>query len=98
MIRPAALVLVLATAPALAHSWYPLECCSGTDCEILSARQMSRDETNWILPNGQKVPIEQARQSLDDEFHWCRANKRSETLIIQPGWRQPCFFAPKGGV
>lgn len=98
MIRPAALALVLAAGSALAHSRYPLECCSGTDSEMLSATQMNRDEANWILPNRQKVPFEQARQSLDDEFHWFRHNRRPETPIVQPGGLRPCFFAPRGGV
>ncbi|WP_293857164.1 hypothetical protein [uncultured Alsobacter sp.] len=98
MIRPAVLAFILVAGPALAHSWYPLECCSGTDCEMLSVRQMTRDETSWILPNGQKVPFEQARQSQDDEFHWCRHDKRPQTQIIAPGALRPCFFAPRGGV
>lgn len=90
------ILLMLGAAPAIAHSWYPSECCSDADCEKLEAKDVTRDDTHWILPTGQRIPFDAARESLDDDFHWCRSFPRTPTMmVIQPYGKQPCFFVPK---
>lgn len=34
-LKPALFILLLSTSAALAHSWYPWECCSGNDCDVI---------------------------------------------------------------
>lgn len=93
-----AVALMLSAAPALAHSWYPAECCSSTDCEMIAAKELRRSDNGWVLPTGQVIPFDATRKSLDDEFHWCRGFPRSPTMnVIQPYAAPPCFFAPEGG-
>jgi hypothetical protein len=36
-------------APAAAHSWYPLDCCSGEDCAPV-------ENTMWVVPAGGGTP------------------------------------------
>ncbi|WP_293862281.1 hypothetical protein [uncultured Alsobacter sp.] len=91
-----AILLILAAGPAAAHSWYPSECCSDADCEMISAQTVRRSDDGWVLPTGQVIPFDQARPSLDDEFHWCRSFPRYATMpVIQPNGKPPCFFAPE---
>ncbi len=97
--RPIVLGLaVLLAGPAFSHSWYPSECCSSADCEMIAAKDLRRTDDGWLLPTGQVIPFEAARKSLDDEFHWCRGFPRTPAMnVIQPTGKPPCFFAPEGG-
>ncbi|MHB2169927.1 hypothetical protein [Alsobacter sp. R-9] len=90
------LVGFLVVDKAMAHSWYPAECCSSSDCEMISASQLRRDETGWILPSGETVPFAAARDSLDHQFHWCRYGGNGS--LIRPSGKAPCLFVPPGGV
>lgn len=94
-----AFVLVALTAgPAHAHSFYPWECCSDKDCEMLAARSIQRDGETWLLPNGERIPNSAARESPDQDFHWCRYANGPRDPIIKPSGNAPCFWVPKGGV
>jgi len=92
-----AVCLMLGASQAVSHSWYPLECCSSSDCEMLSAKSLSRDDGAWLLPTGERIPFENARQSLDGEFHWCRYTNGPRDPIIKPTGKAPCLFVPEGG-
>jgi hypothetical protein len=35
-----AAALAFATTPAVAHEWYPMECCSGLDCAVVEKVEM----------------------------------------------------------
>ena len=92
------IAFLLLSGPAAAHSWYPLECCSEKDCEMLAAAELQRDDTSWILPNGERIPFEAARKSLDEQFHWCRYVSSPAAPVIKPTGKAPCLFVPEGGV
>jgi len=68
----------------LAHSWYPLECCSGNDCKPVACHLISQEErTNahgyaielYVYSEvGWKpfyIMAEKARPSPDDKCHVC---------------------------
>lgn len=92
-----ALVLALLSSQAVAHSWYPYECCSDKDCEMVAAKDIKRDDTSWVLPNGERIPFENARESPDAEFHWCRYTNGKTDPIIKPVGKAPCLWVPGGG-
>lgn len=93
------LSLLLLSQPSLAHDWYPLECCSEKDCEPMSATDLERDGDEWILPNGERIHNDFARESRDHQFHWCRYIYHDDTRspVIRPFNRPICFFVPTGG-
>jgi hypothetical protein len=41
--------IVLWSAPAGAHTWYPKECCSGQDCAPV-------EKATWLIPAGGGLP------------------------------------------
>lgn len=90
-----AVCLMLGAQYARAHSWYPWECCSDKDCEMVAATSIKRDDTSWLLPNGERVPFDAARESPDPDFHWCRYTNGATDPIIKPAGKAPCFFVPK---
>ena len=67
------LILCLLASPALAHSWYPPECCSGRDCMSVRAEDMQEvDGGCWkYLPTGAKFCGAQVRPSQDKNWHVC---------------------------
>lgn len=84
------------TAPAVAHSWYPMECCSYQDCGPV-------EEMTWVQPAGAGAPQLMVttehgravippnfpvRDSKDNRLHACmRYNPLGDTEII-------CVFVP----
>lgn len=79
-----------------AHSWYDSECCSSSDCEMMAEKFLPQSAREWILPNGERVPIENTRPSLDGDFHWCRHNGKDG--IIRSSGKPVCLYVPPGGV
>jgi len=78
--------LALAT-PALAHSWYPAACCSGTDCEPLPIENISESKDGWTINF-----CSNTRPGL------CIANgfvKRGQEKISQDGGYHVCFNASR---
>lgn len=76
---------IYSTTRAKAHSWYPSDCCSSTDCAAL-ARDRVYAVTGGYLIDGRHFVIEaQARASPDNHYHGC---------FPTPALLR-CFFAPK---
>lgn len=96
-----AVLAVLIADSALAHSWYPLDCCSGKDCAWISDRLVE------ITPGGYRVTLRpgdhpmvkapvthfveyrKARPSPDGAYHICLAPGGATFL---------CLFAPPMGL
>lgn len=86
-------ILVVAVSYARAHSWYEFECCSDKDCEALPPESVKETNNGYLLPNGQTIPYNMARQSRDRDYHWCRLGED----IRQPTGKAYCFYAPSFG-
>ncbi len=79
---------------ARAHSWYPHECCSSTDCEPLAEDQIKITAEGDILPNGELVRHGTTRPSQDGQYHWCRYLIEPRQIIRKD---PVCLFVPEGG-
>jgi hypothetical protein len=90
----ACLSLVMLSEVAKAHSWYPHECCSSTDCEPLAEDQIKVTSEGYILPNGELVKHGTTRPSQDGQYHWCRHLIEPRMLIRKD---PVCLFVPEGG-
>lgn len=66
-------LLLCLTGMAGAHSWYPIECCSGQDCQPVSVDDLvEQSDGSWkYLPTGLVFPKETIRPSQDRHFHVC---------------------------
>lgn len=94
MIR-AFILLMLLAGPALAHSWYPYECCSERDCFPVATEAVKSVQGGWMLADGTFIGWREARSSPDGKYHICRHNDGKGALIILPG-KPACFWAPMG--
>lgn len=94
-----ALLTLLAVA-ALAHSFYPWECCHDQDCWPTGEPGREPDPTftprGWKLFDGTIVPFNQARPSPDGKFHVCRRGGQANGDLIVPDGKPPCLWAPMG--
>jgi hypothetical protein len=84
------MVLALGSSPALAHSWYPVSCCSEQDCRPLveeKGETVTESTDGWRLWDGRIIARGIAKLSPDRQFHLCET--RTKTIL--------CFFAPPGG-
>lgn len=79
---------VLAALLMLAHSWYPPECCSDSDCYPLPEGSVHKTEGGYLLDSGEFIPESKAREGRDGRYHICRYP--FPTVI--------CFFKPFTGV
>lgn len=91
LVRPILSIVLLSTgiSSALAHSWYPIECCSEQDCRELDETKgetVTETVSGWQLWDGRTVIRQRARPSPDKKFHLCET--RSKNIL--------CFFAPPG--
>lgn len=84
------LALAAVTAKALAHDWYPRECCSIDDCRPYPAGKVKAGPDGWVLSDGTRVPYGTARPSPDRQFHRCDFDDGD--MIVSDG--SPCFWAP----
>lgn len=93
-IRSILLGLALA-APglALAHSWYPFECCSERDCFPVAVHDVKIVPAGWMLTDGTLVKHNEARPSPDGQFHICRSQDGKGSLIRMHS-KPACFWAP----
>src|SRR3954469_22761305 len=83
-------LLILGSSSALAHSWYPISCCSEQDCRPLveeKGETVTESEDGWKLWDGRIIARDIAKLSPDRQFHLCET--RTKTIL--------CFFAPPGG-
>lgn len=78
--------IVLTPSPARPHSWYPSECCSGTDCREAQDGEVVPVPGGWkIVPTGEFFPHNKVRWSPDGRIHRCLRNPsdiKSETLCV----------------
>ena len=48
-----AVAMLVATIPALPHSWYPLACCGNMDCFPVACEQLVETPSGWLyVPTG----------------------------------------------
>jgi len=82
-------LLLLAATPLHAHSWYPEECCSGTDCSEMAQSRVKVTPEGYLLDNRQTIPFKDAQNSPDEHYHGC--------FPATMQGKANCFWAPKGG-
>jgi hypothetical protein len=74
-------IIIFSISLALAHDWYPPECCNGEDrggdCRKVGTEDLQEsDKGCWVyLPTGNKFCGAQVRPSQDRYFHVCIGNK-----------------------
>lgn len=91
-----AIMAILAGSPALAHSFYPYECCSDVDCfPVPVARDLVQRRPGgwWLIKEQILIPFDQARTSPDGRFHICR-DQLGKGRLITPKDKPPCLWAP----
>lgn len=93
MPRRAFLALLVLTGPALAHSWYPFECCSEKDCFPVPVNEVRIVPGGWTLHDGTMIEYAEARPSPDGKFHVCRRQDGTGPLIRMHK-KPACFWAP----
>ena len=92
----AVILLLGMTSLALAHSFYPYECCSDRDCFPIPVHDVKATPQGWFIVKDRiTIPYENARRSPDGMFHICR-REDGKGEIITPASQPPCFWAPEG--
>jgi hypothetical protein len=93
----ATVLAVAAAAPAHAHDWYPIDCCSGFDCKPVDVDlDISPDDGGWrVHATGELIPhgdgrIRQTPQEARADFHRC-------SVAGRPEGRTLCLFIPQYG-
>ncbi len=87
----AGLLVLMIPAPAGAHDWYPIECCSGIDCAPVD--QAERREGDTLIVTSKHgtgiVPSSLTRrESKDNKMHVCmRRSWDGQMRVI-------CVFLP----
>lgn len=89
------LLLAMLAGPALAHSWYPAECCSDRDCYPVPIERVKTVPGGWLVESNAFIPYANARPSPDGRFHICRREDGKGDLI-NPSGQPACFWAPMG--
>ncbi|MCA0404979.1 MAG: hypothetical protein LCH39_02360 [Proteobacteria bacterium] len=87
--------LLISTGAALAHSWYPFECCSDKDCFPMPISDVRVSPAGYTLHDGTLIEYHEARPSPDDRYHICRRNDGAGP-IIRLHKKPACFWAPIG--
>lgn len=67
----AVLGLLAFTHGALAHSWYPMNCCSGTDCAPVPCEAINEKAHGVMSWNGWQYDPTQIKISQDTQCHAC---------------------------
>ncbi len=81
------LALVLLIVPALAHSFYPQDCCSGADCAPLAASRVQITAAGYLIDGRETIPFPLAKWSPDEHYHACFPKAMQG--------RAGCFWAPQ---
>jgi hypothetical protein len=84
---------LMASQPSHGHSWYDADCCNDKDCEPMEADYLPVENGQYLLPNGEKVAVNNVRPSLDGRYHWCRIRD-----LIRPQGKLSCLYVPSSGV
>jgi hypothetical protein len=82
--------LVASILPAEAHSWYPLECCSGQDCHEVDSVTELPDGNAKVQVGNDSVLVPRSlkrRPSPDGHYHLCYRKWGGATFVH-------CFFEP----
>jgi hypothetical protein len=95
MKRVSAFLLASLPGLALAHSWYPYECCSDRDCFPVPVAEVRVTPAGYSLQDGTLVEYSEARPSPDDKFHICR-RQDGKGALIRIHKKPACFWAPIG--
>jgi hypothetical protein len=91
-----AIVLALVTggaAAALAHSWYPIECCDGKDCMKVDRIERTADGGMWMYAGQLQVQVPKGftqRPSRDNDSHVCVRKNGDGSYVPR------CVFMPAG--
>lgn len=95
-------LMLAAGAPAVkAHSWYPWECCSSSDCWPMGTDADAREPDPTIVPGGYRthdgifVAERDTRPSRDGRYHVCRYGGSKSASVIAPTGKQICLFVPQ---
>jgi hypothetical protein len=83
-------VTLLSVLPALAHSWYPTECCSGQDCREADSVTELPDGSAKVQVGNDIIIVPRSlkrRQSPDGHYHLCYRKWTDSTVVH-------CFFEP----
>jgi hypothetical protein len=86
----AVIPMILSSSAPLAHSWYPVSCCSERDCRALIeeiGETVTEFAGGWKLWDGRTIARRTVKLSPDRQFHLCET----------PAHYILCFFAPPGG-
>jgi hypothetical protein len=76
--------------PAQAHSWYPMECCSGQDCHEADRVTELPDGSANVQVGSETIVVPRSlkrRASPDGHYHLCY-RKWSDSTVVR------CFFEP----
>lgn len=96
-----ALILGPGAKPAIAHSWYPYDCCSDRDCWPMGEDADAREPDPKIVPGGYRtfdgifIAERDTRPSRDGRFHICRQGGARDGKIVTPYSAKPCLFVPR---
>ncbi|MBN9263560.1 MAG: hypothetical protein J0I57_14875 [Hyphomicrobium sp.] len=87
----AVLPVLMIPAPASAHDWYPIECCSGIDCAPVDQAEFREGDTLVVTTKHGTgiVPSSMTRrESKDNKMHVCmRKSWDGQMRVI-------CVFLP----
>lgn len=83
---------LLGTTYVNAHSWYDLVCCSDKDCGPVPEGEVVPTAQGWLIKRTNEViPFNEAKKSLDNDFHVCRVGGASNGKVI-------CLYVPPMGM
>lgn len=66
-----ALALLASAHQAMAHDWYPANCCSGTDCHPVPCEAINEKANGAMSWNGWQYDKNQIKVSQDAQCHAC---------------------------
>ncbi|NVP57577.1 hypothetical protein [Mycoplana rhizolycopersici] len=84
-----------ATRPALAHSFYDIECCSGIDCKPVPDGEIKATKEGWLIrTTGEIIKYNSwpVKHSPDGHFHRCAG-----LGDFSPRGRTQCIYVPDFG-
>lgn len=88
-----ALILASLSSAALAHDWYPQECCSGHDCRPVACTDIKVEPFGArYLPEDVDFGQSRVRASRDEGCHVCIGKFRDSTGVSLTVGR--CVFLP----
>jgi hypothetical protein len=96
VLRSGAFVVALAVASATtasAHSWYPIECCSGRDCMKVDRVERTPDGGMLLITGNIQVQVPKGftqRPSRDNDTHVCVRENGDGSYAPR------CVFIPAG--